>query len=228
MAPFAMSLRSDEAGTTMEHATTIRVTQTAEEHLEQLAHHQQVCFPTLAPYEWLRVEHFAAHLRVFPVGQHVALDGQRVVGQSSTFRVSGERVFGPHTFHDIIGAGFFTEHDPQGAWLYGADMSVHPDYRGRGIARQLYETRKTLVRQLGMRGMVAGGMLPGYTAYAAIYSVEAYVAAVVAGRVNDPTLTPQIRSGFVPEGILYDYIDDAAIVAHASLLVWCNPESPAQ
>jgi GNAT superfamily N-acetyltransferase len=202
----------------------IVITNTRPEHLAQLEQHQRICFPTLAEHELMRAEHFASHLRLFPEGQHVALDGDRVVGESSTFRVRRDQVFGPHTFHEIIAGGYFTNHDPQGEWLYGADMSVHPDYRGLRISSRLYAARKDLVRRLGMRGMVAGGMLPGYRAHADTLSIEEYVARVVAGTLDDPTLTPQLRSGFVVRGILYDYIEDAAITSHATLLVWENPD----
>lgn len=72
--------------------------------------------------------------------------------------------------------------------------------------------------------MIAGGMLPGYMNYKAQYTIEDYISAVVAGKLYDSTLTPQIRNDFVPEGVLYNYIDDSAIIAHASLLVWRNPD----
>ena len=58
----------------------ITITNTRPEHLAALAEHQKICFPTLDPSEWMTVEHFASHLRLFPEGQHVALDGDRVVG----------------------------------------------------------------------------------------------------------------------------------------------------
>ena len=202
----------------------ITITNTRPEHLAALAEHQRICFPTLAPYEWLTEEHFASHLRLFPEGQHVALVGERVVGQSSTFRCRADQVFAPHTFHGIIAGGFFTNHDPLGEWLYGADMSVHPDYRGRGVASKLYTARKDLIRMLALRGMVAGGMLPGYNRHRETMSVEEYVDRVARGELTDPTLTPQLRNGFVVRQVLYDYIDDAAITPHATLIVWENPE----
>jgi GNAT superfamily N-acetyltransferase len=202
----------------------IIITNTRPEHLAALAEHQRICYPTLAEYELMNEQHFASHLRLFPAGQHVALDGDRVVGQSSTFRISGERVFAPHTFHDIQAGGFFTNHDPQGEWLYGADTSVRPDYRGRGVASQLYRARKDLIRRLGLRGMVAGGMLPGYNRHKDVMSVEEYVEHVSRGELIDPTLTPQLRNGFVVRGILPNYIDDAAITHHATLIVWENPD----
>jgi GNAT superfamily N-acetyltransferase len=204
--------------------TDIVITNTRPEHLAALAEHQRICFPTLAPYEWMTEEHFDSHLRLFPAGQHVALDGERVVGQSSTFRCRSDQVFVPHRFPDIIASGFFTNHDPEGEWLYGADMSVHPDYRGKRISSRLYDARKDLIRRLGMRGMVAGGMLPGYNSYSSEINVEEYVERVTRGELVDPTLTPQLRSGFVVHSILHDYIDDASITPHATLIVWQNPD----
>src|SRR5215212_9718593 len=135
----------------------IEIANTRPEHLPALAKHQRICFPTLAPDEWMTEEHFASHLHLFPAGQHVALDGSRVVGQSSTFRIGGARALAQHQYMDILGQSYFTNHDPHGDWLYGADMSVHPDYRGRGQAGKLYAARKELIRRLNMRGMVAGG-----------------------------------------------------------------------
>ena len=164
----------------------IEITNTRPEHLAALAEHQRICFPTLAPDEWMTEEHFASHLRLFPEGQHVALDGARVVGQSSTFRISGARALNQHQYMDILGQSYFTNHDPHGEWLYGADMSVHPDYRGRKISTLLYDARKDLVRRLGLRGMVAGGMIPGYKNYRDRMSVAEYASAVACRRADRP------------------------------------------
>jgi len=200
----------------------IIIANTRAEHIAALVEHQRICFPTLDPEAWLKAEHFRTHLRLFPEGQHVALDGKRVIGQSSTFRARSDQALVPHTFHEIIDHGFFTKHDPQGEWLYGADMSVHPDYRGRGIATRLYNARKELIQRLGMRGMVAGGQMPGYQHYRARMSVEEYAAQVARGELTDPTLTPQLRNGFVVRGILHDYLHDAELGDEATLIVWEN------
>jgi GNAT superfamily N-acetyltransferase len=200
----------------------IRIVNTRPEHLAALAEHQKICFPTLDPSEWMTAEQFASHLRLFPAGQHVALDGDRVVGQSSTFRI-GARALGQHQYMDILGQSYFTNHDPQGEWLYGADMSVHPDYRGRKISTMLYNARKDLVRRLGLRGIVAGGMIPGYRHYRDRMSVADYAEAVASGRLTDPTLTPQLRAGFQLRGILHDYIDAGELGNDATLIVWDNP-----
>src|SRR5262245_18637421 len=95
----------------------ITTTNNRPKHPAALAEHQQICFPTLAPYEWMTEEHFASHLRLFPEGQHVALAGDRVVGQSSTFRISGAVALAQHAYMDILGQSYFTNHDPNGEWL---------------------------------------------------------------------------------------------------------------
>lgn len=58
--------------------------------------------------------------------------------------------------------------------------------------------------------------------------VEAYVAEVVAGRLFDPTLSFQLKEGFVVRGLLPDYLKDSASDNWATLIVWENPDySPA-
>ncbi len=67
-------------------------------------------------------------------------------------------------------------------------------------------------------------MLPGYNAHKDTMSVDEYVERVVRGELADPTLTPQLRNGFVVRGIMPNYIDDARITHHATLIVWENPD----
>ena len=126
----------------------------------------------------------------------------------------------PHTYHWIVAGNFFINHDPQGEWLYGADMSVHPDCRGRGISRMLYNARKDLVRRLELRGMVGGGMIPGYVRYRDRMSPLEYAQAVAAGVLIDPTLTPQLRAGFELRGILPNYIEAGEPGNDSTLIVW--------
>lgn len=206
----------------------IIITNTLPEHIDQCEELQRVCYPSLDPAHLLRRPHFESHLRLFPEGQHVALLGGRVIGMSATLRVSMDLDHPDHSFDDVIAQGYFTTHEPTGAWLYGADVSTHPAARRRGVASRLYMARKDLIRRLGLRGMVAGGMIPGYRHYREAISVDVYIARVARGELSDPTLTAQLRNGFMVRGVLHNYLHDAELGDDAALIVWENPEQGAE
>ncbi len=188
--------------------------------LEQL---QVESYPTLAAADLMRAHHFAAQYKRFAEGQYVALDGARVIGQGSGFFTEFDFAHPNHRFRDFCGGLTFDRHDPTGPWYYGADISVHPDYRGRGVGRLLYAARKELVRRHNRRGIVAGGALPGYAAHKAHMTALEYVQHVAAGALADPTLSFQRHMGFEAVGVIENYMEDSASDNWASLIVWTNP-----
>ncbi len=189
--------------------------------LEQL---QRACFPTLGAEELMREEHFLNHCRIFPEGNFVALCGGPVIGLGSGFLIDFDFDHAQHSFQEIIDGGFYSHHDPDGDWYYGGDISVHPDYRRRGVGSLLYEARKDVVRRLNRRGIVAGGLIPGYAKYKAAMTPQTYVDKVVAGDIYDSTLSFQLGRGFCMRGLLEDYIEDQASDNWATLIVWQNPD----
>jgi GNAT superfamily N-acetyltransferase len=194
------------------------------EHAAGLAQLQIDCFPTLSDAERMKAEHFLSHYRIFPEGDFVALDGARIVGLGSGFFTDFDFDHPHHTFLDMIAHGHHTNHHPDGAYYYGADISVHPGYRGRGIGRLLYDARKDLVRRYNKRGIVAGGLLPGYPAHRGALTVPQYVDKVVAGELHDSTLSFQLRNGFTVRGMLQNYVNDTASDNWAALILWENPD----
>ena len=176
-------------------------------------------FPTLADEERFKAAHYRKHLELFPEGQFVGLDRERVVAATATIRLHFDFEHHTHTFADIIQGGWLTSHEPDGDWLYGADIGVHPDYRGRGLAQALYAARQELVRALGLKGQVTAGMLSGYGAVKHRMSAEEYYEGLVAGRINDPTLSMQRRIGFEFRGLLKDYLRDPVCDNYSVLIV---------
>ena len=120
------------------------------------------------------------------------------------------------------GDNWLHSHDPDGPWLYGVDIGVHPDYRGIGLSKLLYDARKMLVYELGLNGILIGGMLKGYGPYRTTMSPAEYAAKVADGTYFDPTVSVQLRRGFHIHGILPHYIDDPTIDGAAALLVFRN------
>jgi GNAT superfamily N-acetyltransferase len=188
-------------------------------HALQLEALQRVVFPTLADEQRFKAPHYHKHMELFPEGQFVGLDGDRVVAATATIRLRFDFEHVSHTFADIIQGGWLTSHQPDGDWLYGADIGVHPDHRGRGLAQALYAARQELVWALGLKGQVAAGMLSAYGAVKDRMSAEEYYAGVVAGRINDPTLSMQRRVGFEFRGLLKDYLLDPVCDNYSVLIV---------
>lgn len=181
------------------------------------------CYPTLSKIVQWRAEHLENHQKVFPEGQFVAVEGDRIVGLGATFMTQSEIALKPHTFREITARGTFANHDPAGDALYGAEIMVHPDFRRRGIGSALYAARFALARKLGLRYFVAGGRLPGYGALRETMTVRGYVRSVVEGRRDDRVLSAQLKSGLRVVDIMPDYLTDPKSGNFATLLVWENP-----
>lgn len=162
----------------------------------------------------------------FPEGQFVVCLDERVIGYCATFRIRGEIALKPHTWESITGNGYASRHDPQGEWLYGMEVYVDPDYRGYRIGQRLYNARKRLCQDLGLRGIVFGGRLPTLARrMSQVESVEAYVEQIVQKRRRDPVLSFQLRNGFEVIGVLPRYLpSDRASLGYAVHLIWRNPK----
>ncbi|MEO0531396.1 MAG: GNAT family N-acetyltransferase [Planctomycetota bacterium] len=181
---------------------------TCAEHFEKLAELQRVVFPTLAAEELFTAEQYAKHVELFADGQLVAVDGERVVGMTSTIRYDFDFDHPDHTFAEVSQDGWLTSHEPAGEWLYGMDIGVDPAYRGRGIARALYAARQDVTNRLGLRGQVTVGLMNGYGEVATELSPEAYYDELVAGSRHDPTVSAQRKIGFAPRGLVRGYVND--------------------
>jgi predicted N-acetyltransferase YhbS len=197
----------------------IAITQARPEHAAQLEELQRICFPTLSDAERFKQAHFLKHMELFEDGQFVALDRDAVVGATATVRLNFDFDHVDHTFADIIQGGWLTSHQPDGAWLYGADLSVRPEYRGRGLATALYAARQEVVWRLKLSGQITAGMIPGYGALKETMPAEQYYAGVLAGSIRDPTLSMQMSVGFEPRGLLANYLNDPVCDNYSVLLV---------
>lgn len=204
--------------------STITITTIRPEFFSQLEQLQRICYPTLGAHELMRAEHFASQYEIFPEGQIVVLAGECVIGQGSGFFIDFDFANPNHRFKEICDNFYFTRHNPNGAYYYGADISVHPDYRGQGIGKRIYAARQAIVRRYNKAGIVAGGLIPGYAAYKGQLSVASYVEQVVAGLLQDSTLSFQLRNGFQVRGLIENYIEDSASDNWSTLIVWANPD----
>ncbi len=169
-----------------------------------------------------------SHLRVFPEGQFVAIDeaSQQVVGMSASLIVFWDDYDMQSSWRDFTDHGMFTNHDPvHGRTLYGAEIMIRPSMQGCGIGSKVYQSRRDLVRRLGLLRIRAGARLRGYHAHSARMSPEEYVMAVIRGELKDPTLSFQLKHGFHVIGVVSEYLrHDPESLGHAAVIEWTNPE----
>jgi len=182
------------------------------------------CFPHANPDDLYDAEELRDLAEEFPEGNFVALDDGRPIGMGLGILVEFDFEHSQHTLAEVTGDDGVSNHRPDNPWYYGTDISVYPEYRGRGIGRRLYELRKEYVRGANKAGIVAGGVIPGYAEHLESMSAGDYIEKVKAGELYDPTLTFQIENGFEAHGPIADYLDDPSVGNNAVLIVWHNPE----
>jgi ribosomal protein S18 acetylase RimI-like enzyme len=206
------------------HQTGVKIRNTGEEDIPKIVNLQRESFPYLARYGnvW-HPDELQSHLYEFPEGQFVAVEPDgTIVGSASTLIVLLNPEYAEHTWKDITADGRFTNHNPSGDSLYGADISTHPKYRHEGIGSMLYDTRKELVVRLNLRRMIAGGRLFNYCEYADKMSPLEYSNKVIRGELSDPVLSFELANGFRFIKILPNYLDDVRSLSYASFIEWLN------
>lgn len=162
----------------------------------------------------------------FPEGQIVVTYGNQIVGYCATFRISGDIALKPHSWEEITGNGYASRHDPNGDHLYGMEVCVDPNFRGYRIGRRLYNERKRLCQDLGLKGIVFAGRIPSLAKKIARYkTAENFVQQVVQRKAQDPVLNFQLRNGFEPLGVIPNYMfGDRDSLGYGVHLIWRNPK----
>jgi predicted amidohydrolase/ribosomal protein S18 acetylase RimI-like enzyme len=157
-------------------------------------------------------------LAAFPEGQFLVETDGKVVAYATSIIVQLEESEYWYSWNEITGSGTFSTHTPSGDTLYGADIAVHPDYRGQRIAGLLYRERKKLLRRYNLRRMMAYGRIPGFKDYAGKITPDEYVTQVERGELKDPALNAHLRAGYRVKRILLDYVWDDASLNYCTIL----------
>lgn len=193
---------------------------------------QQLClrvYPRAEPYD---AHVLQQQLDVFPEGQMVAVDPATggLVGMTASLIVNWDDYDFDDTWVHFTDSGTFANHDPEhGRTLYGAEVMVDPECRGRGCGKALYQARRDLVRRLKLLRIRAGARLRSYGKYAEQMSAQEYVRKVIDGEIGDPTLSFQLKQGFRVIGVVQSYIpDDPESRGYAAIIEWINHEVAAR
>lgn len=208
----------------MSISESIKYTFLEERYADALEELELASFSTVNPDDLYDADELRRLARTFREGNFVALDGERPVGMGLGILVEFDFDQPNHTVAEITGGDGVSAHRAENPWYYGTDISVYAEYRGQGIGRRLYELRKECVRKLNKKGIVAGGVIPGYVDHIDEMTADEYVTKVKLGELYDSTLTFQLENGFEARGAIPDYIDDPTVGNWSVLIVWENPD----
>jgi len=199
----------------------VRLAQAAD--IEGISTLVQAAYPSMSTYTRGMLR---GQINAFPDGVWVATYADEIVGYCATIRIAGERALKPHTWSEITGRGFGSTHDDEGEYLYGYEICVDPEMRRYRIGQRFYSERRKLVSQLGLKGIVIAGRIPGYERRRADFATpQDYVNAVKSRKVRDPVVNFQLRNGFELLGVIEGYLPvDKESLGSAAHMVWRNPE----
>lgn len=202
----------------------IKIRRWRKEDIPRIVATQQAAYPEFPLKELCDERLYEMQFDAFPDGQLLAEAGGEVVGYATSLIVQLDDDAPWYSYSEITGVGTFSTHTPGGDTLYGADIAVHPDWRGRAIAGKLYEGRKKILFRFNLRRMVAGGRIPGYSEHVGRLTAEEYVDQVIRGELKDMALTAHIKAGYRVRGVHMDYLSDRESMNYATFLEMPNPK----
>jgi predicted amidohydrolase/GNAT superfamily N-acetyltransferase len=162
-------------------------------------------------------------IKRFQEGQLCITINGKIVGVALTIQVKYSQFSNPHKYEDLIGPEEIIHHEPEGDSLYGLDVFVHPEFRDYRLGRRLYEARKELCRSWNLRGILAGGRIPGYRKHCEELTAKEYIEKVQRREIHDPILSFQLSNDFTVKRLLRRYLpEDKKSGGYATLLEWSN------
>lgn len=171
---------------------------------------------------WSR-DAIARLIEKFPDGQIGVYVNRKIVGCALSIVVDYDQFGDDHTYAEITGNYSFNTHTALGDTLYGIEVFIHPDERGKRLGRRLYDERKELCERMNLKAIVFGGRIPNYHKYSNSLTPKEYIRKVRHKEIYDPVLTFQLSNDFQVARILRNYMpQDAESKEFATLLKWHN------
>ena len=180
-------------------------------------------YPTERPYT---DEELASHHWLFPDGQFVVVheESGEVAGAHFTLLIQLMHFHLDDSWETLTAGGSFSDHDPSGHTLYGADLFIHPAHQHHGLGKALTVATRELVARMELWRMVGGSRMPGYGKIARVMEPDDYIAKVKKAEMTDPVLTAHLHDGWDVVTAIRGYLPhDVESDGWAAVIQWINP-----
>jgi GNAT superfamily N-acetyltransferase len=194
------------------------------EHFAEISRICEMVYPTERPYS---DEELAAHHRLYPEGQFVVVheESREVAGAHFTLLINLSHFHLDDDWETLTAQGTFSDHDPSGHTLYGADLFVHPKHQHHGLAKMLTMATRELVARQKLWRMVGGSRMPGYSKVSKKITPDDYIAKVKKTELVDPVLTAHLHDGWEVVSAIRGYLPhDDESAGWAAVIQWINQE----
>ncbi|WP_137788654.1 GNAT family N-acetyltransferase [Bacillus sp. E(2018)] len=185
---------------------------------------QKESFPPPFPSELLWNEkQLYNHISLFPDGALcVEIDGV-LAGSVTSLIVNYDVEHPQHTWEEITGNGYITNHDQNGNTLYVVDICIRPSHRKLNLGKLLMQALYETVIHLNLQRLLGGGRMPGFSKHSHDFSPQEYADKVISGELYDPVISFLLRCGRSPLMLIPNYIEDEESSNYALLMEWRNP-----
>ena len=206
----------------MSKRETIRIRNWTEADIPAIVACQKSAYPDYAEHYDERM--YAMQLTAFPEGQILAEAGGEVIGYATCLIVQLDESVNWYRYDEITGSGTFSTHTPTGDTLYGADIAVRPEYRGRGVAGRIYKQRKRIMKRYNLKRMIAHGRIMNYSEQEGVLTAREYVDMVKRGELKDSALNAHLKAGYRVMGVFLDLLPDDSSLNYSTFLEMPNPD----
>jgi ribosomal protein S18 acetylase RimI-like enzyme len=162
---------------------------------------------------------------LYPRGQIVCLDGDKVVGINIARVVNFAQFSEPHTQADCIDLSRYVADTVTGDCVYGLDVCVHPDYQNLRLGKQIVDMLVRHTFEDNFFCMIGNSRVVNYPAHAHEMDLATYASKVKAKEIYDPALSFHMRNGmeFVNINPEFDCDDETSGCVGITLAIY-NPD----